>query len=488
MNIGVGHASGQRGQTLIIAVLSMGVLMGLTAMAIDAGLFYEDRRHFQNSADAMALSGVAELPLNPAQATARAEEWAANNDIDASEIKTIDVRTTGFPNDTLYVELEGDFSWIFARVLGHTTDKVGAEAAARIGTLAGGNNMMPWALLQGATECLDEDGHAIFDEECAVKFGAQSGINGWRGALDFDGSGGGGNEYRENIIDGESAWSYCIAGQDPPPCHSVVDALQGNKEGPTGQGIGERLAQGAQCDANHDGEDGFDEVFEPTGLASPQYTVACPNSPWLIIIPIVSYDSEPVHEVTIRGWSLAYLHGYSCYSDTGSANPSEGRAVVFGARSVTSRGAVTDSAVSDISPTKPCHHDKAEVQRASPAEDTFVMALGGGGAGRGGRRGPHEPPRCHDGTPHGQQQCTPSPTPTPPPPPTPTPTPDATPTPEPSSTPGPTPVPEPSSACASGKGHWEVQIEIADAAYSQSAGFLGNYDPTSGVIVRRLIQ
>src|SRR5688572_27671601 len=108
----------ERGQTLIIGILAMTVLLGFTAMAIDVGMFYEDRRHFQNSADAMALAGVAELPLNPPNATVKAREWATNNNVDAGDIKTIEVRTTGVPNDTLYVEVEGDFGWFFGRVLG----------------------------------------------------------------------------------------------------------------------------------------------------------------------------------------------------------------------------------------------------------------------------------------------------------------------------------------------------------------------------------
>jgi hypothetical protein len=346
----------ERGQTLLVFVLALTVLLGFTAMAIDIGLFFEDRRHFQNTADAAALAGAAELPSDPAAARQKASEWAVNNGIDAAEIKTIEVRTTGYPNDTVYVEVGGDFSWIFGRVLGKTTDNVGASAAARIGSLAGGHNMMPWALLQGDSSCLDASGKAIFGATCTVKIGAQGSVSGWRGALDFDGTGGGASEYRDNIVDGESDWSYCISGQDPPPCHGTVDALQGNKVGPTDAGIGERLAQGAQCDGDGTGVDDFDEVFIPTGMVSPEYTVACPESPWLIIVPIVSYDSVPVKTVTIRGWALGYLKSYVCVGD-----------------------------------------------------------------------------------------CT-------------------------------------------GKGHWEVQIDIADAAYSQSAGFLGNYDPTSGILLRRLVQ
>jgi hypothetical protein len=139
----------------------------------------------------------------------------------------------------------------------------------------------------------------------------------------------------------------------------VVDSLTGNKVGGTGSGIDARWATGAQCDSNGNGKDDFNEVFTPTGQVSPKYSVACPDSPWLVIIPIVTYESVPVATVTIRGWTLAYLSSYAC--------------------------------------------------------------VGGNN-------------------------------------------------------------------CAGGKGHWEVSIEIADAAYSQTAGFLGNFDPTSGILIRRLIE
>ena len=351
----------ERGQTLLIFVLALTVLLGFTAMAIDVGLFYEDRRHMQNTADAAALAGVAELPLNPAAAKVKAAEWAANNGVTSSELKSVEVRTTTFPNDTLYVEVEDEFSWVFGRVLGKTTDPVGASAAARIGSYAGGHDMMPWALLQGDSACLDATGKAIFGMACTVKVGAPDGIGGWRGSLDFDGSGGGSNEYRDNIVDGTSEWSYCISGQDPPPCHGTVDALTGNKVGPTDQGIDKRLLAEptAGCDTNGNGTDDFGEVFAPTGLISPEYSVACPSSPRLVIIPIVTFDSTPIKTVTIRGWTLGYLKSYACV-----------------------------------------------------------------GAG----------------------------------------------------------------SCTGGKGHWEVSIDIADAAYSQAAGFLGAYDPTSGILVRRLIK
>jgi len=353
----------ERGQTLLIFVLAMTVLLGFTAMAIDIGMFYEDRRHLQNSADAMALAGVQELPLNPASADLKAREWAANNGISDSEIQSIEVQTGLAPNDTVHVELKKDFNWIFARVLGKTSSPVGAQAAARTGSLAGGFGAMPWALLEGDSLCLDAKGDAIFNTDCAVKGGAgSSAITGWYGALDYDGNGGGSSEYESNIVDNETANSYCVVTEPSPECDAyAINALTGNKVGGTGQGIDARLALEPTSGCSKDGNDidDFDEVFVPNPGGNPSYLVVCPDSPRLVIIPIVTIDQTPVQTVTIGGWTLAYLNGYSC----------------VGAQS-----------------------------------------------------------------------------------------------------------------CSGAKGHWEVSITIVDAVYSQTAGFLSAFDPTNGIVVRRLIE
>jgi hypothetical protein len=63
----------------------------------------------------------------------------------------------------------------------------------------------------------------------------------------------------------------------------------------------------APCDTNGNDVDDFLEVFRPnTTGGGAEYTVIC-ESPRLVIIPIVTYTSVPIHEVTIRGWSLGYL-------------------------------------------------------------------------------------------------------------------------------------------------------------------------------------
>ena len=299
------------GQTLIVFVLFFGVLAGFTAMAIDIGLFYEDRRHLQNTADAAALAGVEELPLNPVAARMKAEEWALKHGIDSSEIKTIEVRGTSVPNDTVYVEVESDFNWIFGAVLGQTTDSVAAHAAAQTGSFGPFSNLMPWAVLEGDPACVDAFGNAVYGATCMVKVGAQDGFGGWRGALDFDGIGGGGAEYRENIIDGRVQTYYCAEGDVGCPGTSLVHDLDGNKVGPTGQGIAGRLSHEPTPGCTTDGNniDNFNEVFSATG-GVPAYEVICPHSPRIVVIPIVRMNNQ--HTVTIVGWTLGYLDKYSC--------------------------------------------------------------------------------------------------------------------------------------------------------------------------------
>jgi|FLYL01.1.fsa_nt_gi hypothetical protein len=468
------HTGGELGQTLIMFVLALGVILGFTAMAIDMGLFFEDRRHMQNAADAAALAGAAYLPHEPHTAMAVAEEWLRKHDISDDQIALIDVETTQYPNDTMVVELSGQFNWVFGRALGLTQSSVGASAKGMVGSLGSNNRMMPWALLQGDSNCLDENGKAIYGATCAVKVGVgSSAITGWYGALDYDGRGGGSAEYESNIVDGTTEWRYCVEGDVSIGCRdsvTVVDALHGNKVGGTGHGIEERIeAMGTPCDRNGNGRDDFDEIFAANVGPGPEYTVICPDSPRLIIIPIVSYQDTPVQEVTIRGWSLAYLETYGC-SNESAATPEEARRYVS---AFDGGGPAPDISACKTKPGSPL---SSYVVEAPPARGSDAFVYGTAGSATAAPV-PLAPPLCHNGRPHGLQTCS-----TPTPGPTPSPTPDATPEPE---TPTPTPTGEPE---CGGQGHWEVQVRLVDAVYSQASGFMTAYDPEGAITIRRLIE
>ena len=52
------YPSYERGQAIVLIVLAMVALLGFTALAIDGGRLYSERRHAQNAADAAALAGA----------------------------------------------------------------------------------------------------------------------------------------------------------------------------------------------------------------------------------------------------------------------------------------------------------------------------------------------------------------------------------------------------------------------------------------------
>lgn len=79
----VEHDRGQRGQTLILVALAMVVLLLIAGLAIDVGVWYGQRRHMQNAADAGALAGAWEICHGePSEATQAALDYAEFNDAD----------------------------------------------------------------------------------------------------------------------------------------------------------------------------------------------------------------------------------------------------------------------------------------------------------------------------------------------------------------------------------------------------------------------
>lgn len=65
----------ERGQILILIVLSFTVLLGFTALAIDGGMVYSDRRFAQNGADASSLAGGGAAALSLENSYMSHEDW-----------------------------------------------------------------------------------------------------------------------------------------------------------------------------------------------------------------------------------------------------------------------------------------------------------------------------------------------------------------------------------------------------------------------------
>jgi hypothetical protein len=57
------HLENEKGQALVLIVIAMVALLGITALAIDGGMIYADRRFAQNAADTSSLAGAAAVAL-----------------------------------------------------------------------------------------------------------------------------------------------------------------------------------------------------------------------------------------------------------------------------------------------------------------------------------------------------------------------------------------------------------------------------------------
>jgi Putative Flp pilus-assembly TadE/G-like len=134
------HSKSDRGQSLVIVLLFMTVLIGMAAAVLDVGSWYRADRKLQANADAAALAGAQELPESAPAAQAAALSWADKNDggVTAANIK---FRTTVIANDTVEVTAERPAPGFFAKLFGFDSVQVRAKAAARAGVM----NRARWA-------------------------------------------------------------------------------------------------------------------------------------------------------------------------------------------------------------------------------------------------------------------------------------------------------------------------------------------------------
>jgi len=115
----------ESGQTLILFVLALGVLLGMAAMTIDVGLAYVARRDMQNAADAAALAGADAILEGQSSVLAAnaARDLALQNGYDnaaADVTVTINVPPTSGPHSG-----DSDFIEVF---IAHPIDTILASA------------------------------------------------------------------------------------------------------------------------------------------------------------------------------------------------------------------------------------------------------------------------------------------------------------------------------------------------------------------------
>jgi hypothetical protein len=133
------------GQTAVITVLFMTVLLGMAGAVLDVGAWYRADRELQQTVDAAALAGAQELPDNPAGALLLAKEYADRNE-GGVEITDISITTKLISNDSISVTGKKEAPGFFTKLFGIESVTVKSKARARTGVLSNARWAAPIAV------------------------------------------------------------------------------------------------------------------------------------------------------------------------------------------------------------------------------------------------------------------------------------------------------------------------------------------------------
>jgi hypothetical protein len=135
----------QDGQTLVVSVLFMTVVLGMAAVVLDVGSWYRADRSAQATADAAALAAAQALPEDPAAADALAREYRDKN-AGSGDVTGVTISKTSFANDTVTVELKRPAEGFFSKLFGLDSVTVGAKASARVAGITAAKYVAPFAV------------------------------------------------------------------------------------------------------------------------------------------------------------------------------------------------------------------------------------------------------------------------------------------------------------------------------------------------------
>ena len=132
----------ESGQSLVMTVIFLTVLVGMAALVVDAGSWFRQHRELQATADAATLAGAQELPTSTGLATAAAEHFAHGNTSGLGGVE-ISFSTNLEPNDTIRVRVSKPAPGFFSKVFGLNSVEVGASATARTGGMQSAKYVAP---------------------------------------------------------------------------------------------------------------------------------------------------------------------------------------------------------------------------------------------------------------------------------------------------------------------------------------------------------
>lgn len=181
------HLNNKKGNSSIIFLASITVLVALMAFITDAGMMYLEKSRLQNDVDAIALAGIQEFRNGDAAMMDKAYEYANLNQVDPLGLEV----TIPSGNRSITVVAKKKVNLFFAKVFNMTDAVIQARATAKAGAIVAANGIRPFAVEQQNFEI----GHTY-----TLKKGAGDAYTGNYGALALGGTGS--TVYKNNLMYG----------------------------------------------------------------------------------------------------------------------------------------------------------------------------------------------------------------------------------------------------------------------------------------------
>jgi Flp pilus assembly protein TadG len=162
----------QKGQSTVITLVFLVVLLGMAALVLDVGSWYRAKRSTQSTADAAALAGAQSLP-DTTTAKTLAQQYASKNGGLGSGAVTFS--TSQSANDSITVKVSRPAPGFFSKLFGVRSVTTGATATAKSEVIGQARYVAPITVhyKHPLLNCTGPSTHP----NCNPTFGAQTTLN-----------------------------------------------------------------------------------------------------------------------------------------------------------------------------------------------------------------------------------------------------------------------------------------------------------------------
>jgi len=180
----------ERGQAFVVMTLSLAVIIGMAALALDVGHWFRDKRRLQGTSDAAALAGAQQLPDDPAGAKAMALNYANQNGGDVAAAN-ITVSSTYFANDTITANGQRNDAGMFTGLFGIANVNITSHSKVIVGPPYDALHVAPMVVYCGHSliQNCNNDHTPQFNVPTTLNYD-KMGAPGAFGMLDLQGQGG----------------------------------------------------------------------------------------------------------------------------------------------------------------------------------------------------------------------------------------------------------------------------------------------------------